>query len=48
MSQDPISREALLEAVVEIARQAGAVVMEVYGTDTADVLGAFSATTTSM
>ena len=33
MSQDPISREALLEAVVEIARQAGAVVMEVYGTD---------------
>ena len=33
MTQAPPSREALLEAVIEIARQAGAVVMEVYGTD---------------
>ena len=33
MSRDPAQREALLEAVIDIARQAGAVVMEVYATD---------------
>ena len=33
MSRDPVQREALLEAVIGIARQAGAVVMEVYATD---------------